>query len=134
MFMRLACISSCCCLLVVMNGCATYAPPKSRAPVEQAPGIEVTVPPAAPQAKSSAAWQPLVDKATEATARGDFAQALALLERAHRIEPDSAQIYLAMAETYRAEGDLAQSKATAERGLLYCTAHDICAALRGYLQ
>ncbi|HEY6130774.1 MAG TPA: tetratricopeptide repeat protein, partial [Halioglobus sp.] len=71
--------------------------------------------PATPSA--SAAWQPLLAKAQQATARGDYEQALALLERAQRIDPDSAAVYLDMARTHQAKGDVAQARATAERGL-----------------
>ena len=42
--------------------------------------------------------------------------ALALLERAQRIDPDSAQIYLAMARTHEASGDGSQARATANAG------------------
>jgi Tfp pilus assembly protein PilF len=80
----------------------------------------------------SAAYQPLLDKAARATASGDYAQALALLERAQRIDPDSAEIYLSMAKTHKASGDMAQSRATAERGLLYCQGNGECEALRAY--
>ena len=56
----------------------------------------------------------------------------ALLERAQRIDPGSADIYLALAETHQARGDLSQARATAERGLLYCNGASQCGALRAY--
>jgi Flp pilus assembly protein TadD len=76
--------------------------------------------------------QPLLSKAAQATARSDFEQALALLERAQRIDPDSAEVYLGMAQTYRARGTVAQARAAAERGLLYCETDAQCNALRAY--
>jgi Tfp pilus assembly protein PilF len=57
---------------------------------------------------------------------------LALLERALRIDPDSAEVYLEMAKTHHAGGDRAQARATAERGLLYCSGSTQCDALRAY--
>jgi Flp pilus assembly protein TadD len=81
-----------------------------------------------------AAWQPLLAQAGAATQRGDYEQALALLERAQRIEPDSAEVYLGMARTHKAKGDAAQARLTAERGLLYCVSDSQCNALRAYTQ
>jgi len=74
----------------------------------------------------------LLERAEAATARGDYEEALALLERAQRIDPDSADIYLAMARTHAARGDSARARATAERGLLYCSDSRQCAELRNY--
>ena len=109
-------------------------------PVEKEPEYTTVTPPATkPQPSSrptqpsaSAAYQPLLDKAGRATASGDYEQALALLERAQRIDPDSAEIYLSMAKTHQASGDVAQARATAERGLLYCRGSTECEALRAY--
>lgn len=127
--------------LLLLGGCSTYSPPgKGPAPVEKAPGHTTVTPPATtpqpssrpPQPSSSKAYQPLLDKAGQAADRGEYEQALALLERAQRIDPDSAQIYLAMARTHRARGDDQQARAVAERGLLYCNGQSQCGALRGY--
>lgn len=128
-------------LITLLAACSTYTPPDSEpAPVVTQPEHTVVSPPpkvprtqhrpASPSA--SAAWQPLLVKAEQAVARGDYEQALALLERAQRIDPDSAEVYLSMAKTQRARGDIAQAKATAERGLLYCSTARQCEALRGY--
>jgi Tfp pilus assembly protein PilF len=73
-----------------------------------------------------------VQKAGQATARGDYEQALALLERAQRIDPESSEIYLQMARTHRARGDMAQARATAERGMLFCSGSAQCEALRAF--
>jgi Tfp pilus assembly protein PilF len=75
----------------------------------------------------------LLDKADTAAQRGDYEQALALLERAQRIDPDSGEIYLVLAKTYRAKGDDSLAAATAERGLLYCDGKAQCDALRRYV-
>ncbi|MCB1679519.1 MAG: tetratricopeptide repeat protein [Halioglobus sp.] len=134
-------------LALSIAGCSIYSAPGSGpAPVERSPEhTTVTPPPAtsppvtAPQTPrppaepaTRAAYQPLLDRAEAATVGGDYEQALALLQRAQRIDPGSAQIYLGMARTHRARGDNAQSRATAERGLLYCRATAECDALRAY--
>ena len=130
-------------LFILLAACATSTPPApAPPPAQQQPELKpkvVTPPAKAPQAphrpttpSASAAWQPLLAKAAQATQRGDYEQALALLERAQRIDPDSAEVYLGMAQTHRAKGDAAQAKATAERGLLYCTSDAQCDALRAY--
>jgi hypothetical protein len=128
-------------LVTLLAACSTYTVPGAEpVPVETQPEQTVVTPPAkAPEVphrpttpSASAAWQPLLAKAEQATARGDYEQALALLERAQRIDPDSAEIYLSMARTYQTRGDGAQASATAERGLLYCTTDAQCNALRAY--
>jgi tetratricopeptide (TPR) repeat protein len=73
-----------------------------------------------------------VHKAQQAAARGDYEQALALLERAQRIDPESGEIYLQLAKTHQARGDDAQAMATAERGMLFCAGAAQCNALRAY--
>lgn len=144
-FLRMAARATSLCIALFVSGCSIYSVPGSEpAPIEKEPEYTpatppVTAPPAtAPQPKTAppdpgakAAYQPLLDKARQASDRGDYEQALALLERAHRIDPDSAQIYLAMARTYEVSGDASQARATAERGLLYCSGRAECDALRG---
>jgi tetratricopeptide (TPR) repeat protein len=129
---------------VVVGGCSVYSVPGGEpAPVESptdyTPG-NVESPstpgaperPVAPEPNDSNAYGSLLSRASAATARGDYEQALALLERAQRIDPDSAEIYLHLAATYTAKGDAALAKATAERGLLYCQGQAECDALRRY--
>ncbi len=123
-------------LVLVLAGCSTFsgqapapAPGQPTAPVP--PPVPAPQPPARPpQPSTSSAWKPLVQKAEQAAARGDYEQALALLERAQRIDPESGDIYLQMARTHLARGDTSQSRATAERGMLYCSSNAQCNALR----
>lgn len=126
-------------ILVLQAACTTYTPPGGEAApvekppvrsVEKPPPTDYETPPRAATHSASAAWQPLLAKAEQASEHGDYEQALALLERAQRIDPDSAQIYLRIAETHRARGDRAQARAAAERGLLYCSSTEVCDALR----
>jgi len=134
-------------LLVFLQACSIYSLPGSKpAPVEGQPDYSVVTPPPAPRdpaptpapsqddALVIAAYQPLLEKAEQARQRGDYEQALALLERAQRIDPDSPDIYLAMAQTHSARGDSSQAQATAQRGLLYCTGSRQCDALRAFAQ
>jgi tetratricopeptide (TPR) repeat protein len=139
--LRLVLRSSTLCLLLFVSGCSIYSKPDSQpAPVEKQPDYTPVTPPAtspqtAPRAaepSASAAYQPLLNQAEQASDRGDYEQAMALLERAQRIDPDSAEIYLSMAKTHQASGDGAQAQATAERGLLYCSGTAQCNALRAY--
>ena len=129
-------------VVVLVAACTTSSPREAPpAPIEARPEPSVMVPsapkppppvprPAPPTA--TAAWQPLLAKAEQATQRGDYEEALALLERAQRIEPNSGEVYLCMARTHYARGDSAQARATAERGLLYCSSDAMCDALRGF--
>ncbi len=128
-------------LALALAGCSAFlgTPPEPAPVVKQppqptaAPPVPTPQPPARPpQPSTSGAWQPLVDKAAQASARGDYEQALALLERAQRIDPESGEIYLQMARTHRAKGDAAQARATAERGMLFCSGSAQCNALRAF--
>lgn len=129
-------------IVVMLSACATQ--PESPVPVPETkkPQDTVIVPPKkvpeepfrSTTPSASAAWKPLLAQAQQASDRGDYEQALALLERAQRIDPDSAEVYLGMARTHQARGDAAQAKATAERGLLYCSGSIQCDALRAYIR
>lgn len=131
----------------VLAACATSQPPRQRpAPVEPAPqpdySEDVRVPrapaPVAPVEREApsdapvAPYGPLLDRAAEARERGDYEQALSLLERAQRIDPQSARVYLEIAATHHARGDYRQARTVAERGLLYCRNRTVCAALKSF--
>ena len=129
-------------MTLVAAGCSVYSTPGSQPPpietptgepVGSAPPPPATSPaPPVEELGAVAAYAPLLARAEEASRRGDYEQALAFLERAQRIDPDSAEIYLAMARTHGRRGDKVRARATAERGLLYCRDPEQCAALRRY--
>ena len=135
-------------LLLALAGCTVYSPPgRQPAPVETRPDPTVVAPPPEtlpptqprpaplpPEPSAAHAYGPLLARAETATAQGDYEQALALLERAQRIDPDSAEVYLHLARTYAAQGQADRSRATAERGMLYCRGERECAALRALIR
>ena len=124
-------------VLLLVAGCST-APTSTPGAVvtDGKPVDKTTEPPTLPAPEPSvttapgAAYAELLERAESARGRGEYQQALALLERAQRIEPGSARIYLDLALTHVARGDPQQAKATAERGMLYCSAATECEALR----
>ena len=124
---------------VLLAGCSVYSLPGQQEQAPPPPTTQTPPPPIpdepAPPARdpnASNAYGGLVDKAAAARSRGDYEQALALLERGQRIDPDSGEIYLELARTYAAKGDDAGARATAERGLLYCRDSE-CAQLRAFI-
>lgn len=124
-------------VLAVVYGCSTTGTGKTGAVVvegkpDEGGRVAVIQPPPPPPVAKDAPYADLVARAGTAREAGEYEQALALLERAQRIDPDSAEIYLALAQTHRARGDLSQARATAERGLLYCGSPSQCDALRAY--
>ncbi len=135
--------------LLLSSGCSIYSVPgQDPAPIDpppdytevtppsgpSAPPPGVTLPDMSPRENAEAAYGPLLARAETATDKGDYEQALMLLERAQRIDPDSAEIYLALAQTHSARGDRKQAQSAAERGLLYCAGTTQCAALRVYVR
>ena len=128
---------------LTLAGCSAFdttespsAPTTKPAPqTTPAPPVTPPQPPTRPpQPSTSSAWQPLLQKAETAAARGDYEQALALLERAQRIDPGAGAIYLEQAKVHQARGDRAQASSTAERGLLYCGNPAQCDALRAFVR
>ena len=126
-------------LSLTLAGCSAFSTtqsptvPATKQVPQTAPAPPVTPPQPPsrpPEPSTSSAWQPLLKKADAAASRGDYEQALALLERAQRIEPGAGAIYLQQARVHQARGDMAQARSTAERGLLYCDSSAQCDALR----
>lgn len=127
-------------LTLFLGACGTspYSLPKIEegepVPAEgsAAPAPEPAAPTRPPKANNGGAQAGLIARADEARGRGDYDQALSYLERAQRIDPDDADIYLGLAQTHAAAGNSSQARATAERGLLYCDGKAQCDALRSF--
>ncbi len=123
--------------VLALAACTSSPPPRPSA--GPAPGgapsgspAPVTAPAPVPRPPEPpvSAHRELMARADRAAAGGDFEQALALLERAQRIDPDDADVYLRLARTHGAAGNSSMAKASAERGLLYCRGAGQCQALR----
>ncbi|MCZ6829934.1 MAG: hypothetical protein O7F73_10175 [Gammaproteobacteria bacterium] len=71
----------------------------------------------------------LIEQARRARLAGDYERADGLLQRAQRVEPRNARVYLELSRLYREKGDLEAARHVAERGLLYCAGNS-CQLLR----
>lgn len=130
--------------VVTVAGCAVpapYSPPRPvPTPVPEQPsgGVpEIEVPPA-PQPEVVPAPEPvpqppvrartlnpgaraLVSQAQNQAASGNYAVAAATLERALRIEPDSAQLWIEMGKVRQAEGNFGQAENMGRKALSLAT-------------
>ena len=120
-------------IFIFLHGCATInsdihpAPPNAPATPPTAPPpaiaspqtIPQAAPPAAPSLPLPAAAYKLISLATAAENNGDLEQAERLLDRAQRIAPRHAQVYIAMAELRMKKGEYAQAEELAKRALSF---------------
>jgi len=125
--------------LVLLGACAgaPQAPPvvekgEPEYRVPQPPAAPAPTPPERAPEAPVAAGGALLAQASAARERGDYEHALAYLERAQRIDPHNAAVYLDLARTHTAAGHREQARSIAERGLLYCTSRAQCDALRAF--
>ena len=114
-------------VLVLLSACATGPAPVS----PQEPAARQTGGPGS-SATGSGAVDALLDQARDLRAAGDLEACFARLERALRIAPQHADVYLELARSHASAGNSDRATASAERGLLYCMG-DTCRALRRYL-
>jgi len=123
-------------VLAFVAGCSSgpsAIPPG--APEATRPAAGTATPPVTPREEPPAGASPvarLLEEAAQACADGDLRAGLAKLDRALRIAPQDAGLYLEMARCYRRDGDAEAAAAAAERGLSYCRG-DACRQLRGFL-
>jgi tetratricopeptide (TPR) repeat protein len=117
-------------LSALLAACSTPGAQPPSVPAPQAPVGQEAPAPAVPA--QGIAADTLRAEAREASKQGHFERALALLERAHRLEPGEPGIYLELAKVYRRLGDEDMAQATAQRGLLYCDEARLCDRLRDY--
>jgi tetratricopeptide (TPR) repeat protein len=124
-------------LLAIIAGCAsgpTPVPPEDPAAREgsgRAPTPAVIEVPPDPVANS--AVDDLLEEARRFRERGELSASYARLERALRIAPERAEVYLELARNHAAAGRSAQAAAAAERGLLYCSGAT-CSRLRALIK
>ncbi|NJN51715.1 MAG: tetratricopeptide repeat protein [Gammaproteobacteria bacterium] len=68
----------------------------------------------------------LREESLQAASRGDTAEAIALIERAIRIEPDRPELWIDLARLHLDEGDAVGAEQFARKALLYTrTRHDL---------
>ncbi len=115
--------------LALLTACATGPEPVSpdspsaTTGSSTAPTPAVTKPvlpkPSVPDSGASAV-DSLLAEASALRRSGDIPGSFARLERALRIAPQRAEVYLELARSHAAAGNDSRAAATAERGLLYC--------------
>lgn len=114
-------------LLVVLQACASGPSPVSPEAPAASRGSSAGATPAVttPDNGSGAIARPgpvdgLLAQARDYRAQGDLDASFARLDRALRIAPQRAEVYLEFARSHQAAGNAEQAAASAQRGLLYC--------------
>lgn len=128
--------------LALLSACATGpAPVSPESPEARESSASAPTPalPTSAPASTGAGVTPgsspvdnLLDEARRLRKAGDFSASFARLERALRISPERAEVYLELARGYAALGNAERASASAERGLLYCSGQS-CRALRRFI-
>lgn len=126
-------------LALLLGGCAIAPDPippetpeatrrsaETPTPAISTPGGAVAPPAVSPVER-------LLADAQELREVGNLSACFARLERALRIAPQDARIYLELARTHLEAGHRARASASAERGLLYCRGSN-CRELRRYIE
>lgn len=124
-------------LILFLAACATspkpvspHEPEAQKTQTGSTPAI-TTPPPAVNNEASSSPVLGLLDQARDLRRAGNYDASFSRLERALRIAPQSAAVYLELAKTHQAVGDTERAAASAQRGLLYCSGVQ-CRSLRRY--
>jgi len=99
-------------LAVWLAACSAPAPKPEPAPQSPPSGRTAQQP--------TSASNSLIAQGRRARLDGDFERADGLLQRAQRVEPRNAAVYLELSRLYRDRGDPEAAAHVAERGLLYC--------------
>ena len=140
-FTRVAAFAALC---VVLAGCMTESspprsypppappvvnrpaiPPSTSAPTQSYPQYPQPTPSPAPSTAQptpkpqSTVTLALQDEAQRAATAGDYTKATQILERAIRIEPDRAELWLELARVHLKEGDAGQAEQFARKALLF---------------
>ena len=121
--------------LAALAGCASGpspVPPESPAAGSGSPSAPTPAAPRPTAPPSISAVDTLLAQARSLREEGRVEASLSRLERALRLAPERADVYLELARSHRVAGQDARATATAERGLLYCQAR-VCAELYDFL-
>jgi tetratricopeptide (TPR) repeat protein len=111
-------------VLSLLGACVAPAPVPAPAPQPPAASREDRVP--------NNASLGLIDQGRQARLDGDYERADGLLQRAQRVQPRNARVYLELSKLYRDRGDASAARHVAERGLLFCE-EAVCSQLRDQL-
>jgi len=121
---------------VLLSACAsgpTAVPtevPSARTGTETAPTPAIIDTPADPRVLG--AVDQLLSDARSLREAGDLPGSFARLERALRIAPERAEVYLELARNHATAGSAVRASAAAERGLLYCQGR-VCGQLEALI-
>jgi cytochrome c-type biogenesis protein CcmH/NrfG len=111
-------------IVVVLAGCVSeQQTPYPRTPTPIPPSTQTRQPqqypvPTQPKPQSTVTLA-LQDEAQRAATAGDLPKAIQILERAIRIQPDSAQLWIELARCHLKEGNAAQAEQFARKALLF---------------
>lgn len=123
--------------LLFLGACASGpAPVSPEAPEANLPTSRVPTPTLPTDPIVSPGVSPvdsLLEEARVFRADGNLPASFARLERALRIAPQRAEVYLELARSHLAAGRPERASASAERGMLYCSS-STCAALRKFIE
>lgn len=91
----------------------------SPAPIIESPSTAGPAPIQPPPKPESSVTLALQDESEHAAAAGDLPKAIQILERAIRIQPDKAELWLDLARLHLKEGNPAQAEQFARKALLF---------------
>jgi Tfp pilus assembly protein PilF len=106
-------------LCIIVTGCTTspyrFPQPSGRAPAGPAPAPAPRA--EAPEPPQNAASVALLERSRGEREAGEYAAATASLERALRIDPNNASLWIELAEVKAADGDRSQAQEMARKAL-----------------
>lgn len=123
-------------VLLALAACAsgpTPVPPEAPEARERSSRMPTpTVPTERSSPPTASPVDSLLEEARAFRDQGNLSASFARLERALRIAPQRAEVYLELARSHEAAGRPGRASASAERGLLYC-GKSTCTKLRQFI-
>ena len=98
--------------------------PRGPAPAPGEPSARAPAPPSRPQSDARAASEALLEQSRSQRAAGANAQAAASIERALRIDPNNAALWVELGEIHLAAGDRSQAASMARKALTLTAGDD----------